>query len=132
MADIDFGTDLDFDGLDISETGGTVSGIELLRQIVVIRLSNGRSQLGAEDDGIDLAAELSRGMTTADVVMLGARIERELLKDERFSVVRANVDSSRLAATGELDITLSIDTEAGPFDLVLTASAAGVAIAGGE
>lgn len=129
---VDYGTDLDMDGLDIAETGGLVSGVELLKQAATIRLSTGRSVLDAPDDGMDVVDELSRGMTLAQAAALSGRIEREMLKDERFSAAHAEVDYSNLFTAGSLEITLDLESDLGPFELVLGASAAGLAIIGGS
>jgi phage baseplate assembly protein W len=128
----DYGTDLNFDGLDLADDGGTVSGVDLLAQAIQIRLSTPRgSVIDAPDDGIDLVDYLSRDMTSGDVANLSGVIESEILKDERFSSAKATVDASKLRSASELSIALAVQSGAGPFQLVLGVSDAGVAILGG-
>jgi len=130
MATVDYGTDLNFADLDISETGDMVSGFDLLAQAVLIRLSTGRTVIDAPEDGIDLTDYLSRGMTAAQLASLKSTIESEILKDERFLAARATVTT--IGATAEeIHVSLELDTDAGPFTLVLGAAEAGVAILGG-
>ncbi len=129
---IDYGTDLDLRELDMAPDGGTVSGVELLRQAALIRLSTPRgSCLECEDDGICLTDYVSRAMGAGEVASLAAVVEAELLKDERFLTARALVDASSLLSAGELRVELELDGGEGPFRLTLGATAAGVAILGG-
>ncbi len=128
----DYGTDLDFDGLDLAEDGGVVSGETLLGQAALIRLSTPRgSVIDAPDDGIDLVDWLSRDMSPDEVARLQGTIEEELLKDERFIAARAVVDVTELLTAGTMRVELELDGGPGPFRLVLGVSAAGVAILGG-
>lgn len=128
----DYGTDLDFDGLDLAADGGMVSGVELLRQVALIRLSTTRgSVIDSPDDGINLVDWLSRPMDPAEVSNLAGTIEVELLKDERFVAARATVDTSALLSAGAMQIGLELDGGEGPFRLTLGVTAAGVAILGG-
>lgn len=128
----DYGTDLNFAGLDLSPTGDMVSGTALLEQAILIRLSTGRSVIDSPDDGIDLTDELSRGMSPPEVATLGGRIEQEIVKDERFRSCKCTVDASRLITETRLTLTLELDAGDGPFDLVLSAGKAGLEILGGS
>jgi len=132
MTIVDYGTDLNFDGLDLAADGGVVSGQALLEQAVVIRLSTPRgSVIDAEDDGLDLVDWLSRAMTPADIASLQGTIEEEILKDERFSAARCVVDASLITTQGVMTVELELTAATGPFRLVLIVSDAGVAILGG-
>lgn len=131
---VDYGVDLNLDGDDFPEDGGTIEGEALLRQVARLRLSTPRgSVIDAPDDGIDLVDWLSRAMDDGAVASLQSIIEQELLKDEdsRFTAAHATVDASTLLTAGSMTVSLDLDAGPGPFRMVLGVTAAGVAILGG-
>jgi hypothetical protein len=128
---VDYGQDLNFLDLDMDETGSMVSGVQMLIQAILIRLSTPRgSVIDAPDDGICLSDYLSRGLTPADVAMLAGTISQEILKDERFTRADAKIDSSNLVSADELSISLDVDSGLGPFQFTLLVNKAGAAVLG--
>lgn len=130
---VDYGTEIDMgDDLDFAADGSVVSGIPLLKQVALIRVSTPRgSVIDAPDDGICLTDWLSKAMTPDVVASLEGTIEAEEMKDERFTAAKATVDTSLLFTEESFSVELELDSGAGPFTLTLGVSDAGVAILGG-
>lgn len=122
----DFGSDLSaVDDIDANLSLAFDSRTTLI-QALLRRMSAPRGALFyAPDYGIDLGAYVN---TAKDPRQLEALIESELVNDERVNDVRATVTYAALTgagSTGGQDVTveLSLETDDGPFDLVLSVSA---------
>lgn len=125
MADVDYGTDLDWQD-DLDPSGRTVSGTKLLGQAAYHRLITPRgSCLDSPNDGLDLHEYLSRAMTPVELATIPGEVRLELLKDERFNgaeiVMTKNADG--------FDLAIQITPSAGPnFELVISVTQAAVVL----
>lgn len=122
---VDYGTDWSW-GEDADPTGALASGYLLLGQAAFHRITTPRgSNLDAPDAGIDIAAFLHQGMTTAERAEVPNLIRQEILDDPRFSGVETTM--TEVWTKDGVEWTLSIrvtPTESGPFDLVCSVAQA--------
>lgn len=123
----DFGTDLDL-LTDLSSTMATVSGRKALGQALARRLQTPRGRLLKHPNyGFDLAGRINDDLTQAEIAAIGSDVEAECLKDER--VLACSVSSVFAAST--LTVVITVTDAAGPFALVLAASAVNVTLVSG-
>lgn len=98
-----------------------VGGFPLLAQDLLNRLSTPRGGLFYDPSyGYDLRALLCRALDERDVPTIAALIEAQCLLDERVASVSVAVTLLRLEH--RLRITLTVETDAGPFAMVLAVS----------
>lgn len=117
-----FGSDLDFVD-DIPLNDAMASGLKNLGNAMARRLITPRGSLTYDlGYGTDVRQYLNEGVTRADVSAIVAAIQQELESDER--VQRANVTNLDLnEAASSITVEIKMDTEAGPFTLVLAIGA---------
>jgi phage baseplate assembly protein W len=124
-APVDFGTDLSCTD-DLDPAMAEVSGITLLAQAIYRRLTTPRGALWEDPDyGFDVRELLSSTMTPAQIASIPGQVRTEVQKDERIQ--SADVRVMRTTAL-ELEIGITCVTELGPFSLVLSVTAAAVAL----
>lgn len=111
---------------DVDELGRTVTGPEGVGQALYRRFKTRRGGLlDDEDYGFDLQELLSKGMTREQLAAIPGQIRAECLKDER---IESATVTTRLLAPETLEVTIRAVTGLGPFSLVLSASAAAIAL----
>lgn len=117
----DFGTDiLALDDLDPSFA--LVSGEAMLARAIARRLTTPRGGLFCDPDyGYDVRALLLDGLTPAKLASAQASIAAEVEKDER--VAGATVTFTQDTTAERLTISIELETDEGPFDLVLSVDA---------
>jgi phage baseplate assembly protein W len=104
-------------GVDIDATGALVSGVLAVAQAVARRLLTPRgSLLGDPNYGLDIRYFLGEGLGQAEVYALERAVAAEAEKDERVLSARA---TASLDAEGTLTIEVDIESDEGPFGLVL-------------
>lgn len=116
MTTVDFGTDFaggtDFDPMAIEREPDDVL---LVAEAAIRRLECPRGGMpGDPDYGYDLAAELRKAMTPAELAAIPNRIRGELLKDDRIERLEASVT---LVGLEQLAVAIKCETAAGPFKL---------------
>lgn len=98
-----------------------VSGATAVAHAVARRfLTPAGSLVWDEDVGLDLRDWLLECLSRAQLPAIASMVRTEALKEERVDSATADVT---LGASGVLTVTLSCTTAAGPFVLVLAASA---------
>ena len=122
----DFGRDVSC-GPNGLRTGRLSTGVVLLVEAAFRRLTTPRGTLrgGAEEEiyGEDITALVGRLEQRGASVALPGIVRAELLKDERFNDVTASlVRTVTPAGAVTYTISVSADTDAGPFTLKLAAS----------
>ena len=106
---------------DIDPSLTLVDGREGLAQSVARSISTPRGGLFYDSNyGSDVRGRINRPV---DDTITGRLVEAEAIKDERVADVAANV--TFVEATGDLTISITLEDEAGPFDLVNTISPTG-------
>ena len=123
LADLpDLGTDGAWFGGDIDARIGLTSGLTLLGQDLVARLSTPRGGLWYDEDyGYDLSGLLNDDTSPARILEIQHNVEEEVRKDERVEDCRARVSFN--AAASALHVSLHVTIAEGAFDFVLAASA---------
>lgn len=115
----DFGTDVSC--TTSLRSGRLVSGLRLVGEAAFRRLTTPAGSLvGGEDEanyGIDLTSFVGQPNPKLLAATLPGRIRAELKKDERINAVKSVVFVNQSGASTELEITISIETDIGPFDL---------------
>lgn len=116
-------------------TGRYVTGARLVAEALYRRLTTPRGTLrGAEEEsnyGLDLAALVGTVRTNSDIASLPGQIEAEIRKDDRVETVTVSVlETSTSAALRTFSISFAVETGAGPFTLVLGASAVTIELLG--
>jgi len=131
-APVNFGTDTSC--TDSLRTGRLVSGPRLVAEACYRRLITPRGSLFGGDDeanyGLDLADLIGSVSTKAQVAALPGQIQTELLKDERITSASATVTASKSGPSVTYQISISAQTDAGPFSLVLSVSDVTVSLLG--
>ena len=125
---VDFGTDWACE-LDLDPYGRTATGLEVVRQSAVRRLTSALgSLLGDPLYGFDVASLLSKsGSQSTMVASAMVPIRNQLLRDERIETVRLD-EGIYSAADKSLRLAMTVTTSLGPFFLIFTLSAAGIEI----
>lgn len=128
MADTDLGIDILAPSGDLDPDLRTITGTAAVAQTVAHRLSTPERALfyDAAYESLDLRSYLSADIDDAAAYRLRARIERVARADERVDDADVDVDFNPAART--LTVTIEGVTGAGPFRLVVAASAASFAI----
>lgn len=126
---IDYGSDLSCVS-DLNPHMGVVSGLRLVAEAIARRLQTPRGALVDDASyGYDLTDQLNSDLSASDLGVIGASVTAECRKDQRIlnasTVVTFSTDPSR---PGELDVTISLTTRAGPFSLQLAVSQVTVSI----
>ncbi|MES2339295.1 MAG: hypothetical protein V4537_14470 [Pseudomonadota bacterium] len=112
---------------DVDPVWGLASGFACLAQDLLHRLTVDRGGLFYDDNyGFNVINLLNGGFTPADLAAAEQSIASECRKDERVRTCRAKVTLNQ--ATSSLRIDISIDTDAGPFTMVMAVSAVTVEI----
>lgn len=115
-------------------TGRLVSGRVLLAEAAFRRLTTPRGSLiGNADEanyGIDLLDLIGQPDTRSLLVALPGQIRTELLKDERFIDVTVTVTRESQGPVVTYNISITIETDDGPFALRLSASEVDVQLLG--
>lgn len=130
VAPFGWGTDISCDR-DLDEAMPEVSGDLALAQALVRRLDCPRGALPDDGDyGIDLRANLNRGLTVTEVRGLAGSIRSELTKDDRVDTVAVTVTPT---PTGEslrvsIQVTPRDPSLGGPFSLTLAVTDGGVLV----
>jgi hypothetical protein len=124
VAQVDFGTCWGTpSGQDLSMPSYMASGFQVVAEAVLRRWSTTRGRLVDDPNyGTNVTDEISDDLSPRDVAYLQQKLAAEAQKDER--VLRAQVLCTLVA--GVLTVVGSLTTAAGPFRLVVVASAAGV------
>lgn len=117
-----FGTDTTC--LTSIQTGRLSSGVQLVAEAAYRRLSTSRGTLFGGDEeanyGFNLEDLIGTLTTPSAAAAVPGQIEAELLKDERINAVQATcVQQTNGPAVAWL-ITVTAQTDAGPFKLVLS------------
>ena len=107
---------------DLDPSFALVSGEPMLARAIARRLTTPRGGLFYDPDyGYDVRALLLDGLTPAKLASARASIAAEVEKDER--VASAAVTFTHDTTAERLTITIEIETDEGPFDLVLSVDA---------
>lgn len=115
----DFGDDVSTFTPGLDPTFTLISGSQVLRENLARRLQTPRGSIPfAEDYGTDVNLWLSEGMLEDDLDELKMAVEQECLKDERVLDAKAAIEFN--AQTQELRLDVAVDTEQGPFRLVVS------------
>ncbi len=121
---------------DSLQTGRFVTGVRLVGQACYRRLTTPRGMLrGGEDEdnyGLDISELIGSGNPKSVAATLPGRISAELSKDERIESVEVEVLVTKDGPETNLSVTVKCQTGAGPFTLVLLASAVTVELLGIE
>lgn len=121
----DFGTTLSC-VFDLDPMGATVSGLRTLSEAIVRRLTTPRGRLLTDPNyGYDLQGELNDDVTPQQAAAIGANVDHEVQKDQR---VATSSTTATLNPDGSLNVSISVQSAAGPFTLVLSVSQVTVAI----
>jgi hypothetical protein len=105
---------------DMSAEGRAVTGFRVVAEAIARRWMTPRGRLiGYPDYGYDLTQFVNADMSQRDIVALQAGAAAEAEKDSR--VVKCDVTAT-LGSDGLLTVTATVDTAAGPFDLVASVS----------
>lgn len=114
---VDFGSDiLVFPGLDVTMTA--VTGTRVVAEAVAKRLITPRGLLWRHPNyGFDLRQFLNDVVDDALLFRIKDGVERQAEEDER--VFSAQADVSFDSGSKKLSVKLSLQTNEGPFDLVL-------------
>lgn len=120
----DFGTDIS--ALDDLDPGfALVSGEAMLARAIARRLTTPRGGLFYDPDyGYDVRGLLLDSLTPAKLASASAAIGSEVEKDPR--VAAASVTFTEDTSAARLTISVEVETDAGPFDLVLSVDALSV------
>lgn len=126
LVDTDLGIDLDCLH-DADELDRYTSGIDLLRQDIIHRITCPRGQLiGEPDYGLDVSALLSKGMLPREKSALPGQLESEIRKDPRIETVEVTLDAVSDGMGGERwTLEVSGTSLYGPFDLIASITEAG-------
>lgn len=113
---------VDFDVLDDMRSSFVLcGGYRNLGNAIARRLSTPSGALAAVGDdpdyGYDLRGLLGEDLTDSEIQALGARIQQEVMKDERVQAAEVNVTYS--LANYSLAVEINLETATGPFRLVL-------------
>lgn len=115
VAQDEFGVDVWCNGSDVRPDFGYVTGVDVLRQRIVRRLSTPRGTLREDPDfGIDLVDYANYGMTVESVLALRGAIIGELSKDETILSVQVDM---QVSDAYDLTILITGSTRQGPFRL---------------
>lgn len=116
----DFGTDVNLVS-DLAGVWGLATSSTNLVNALLRRLTTPRAGLFYDPDyGFDLLSQLNSALTDSDLETMRGGVTDELRKDPR--VLSATVSIRFTVATMTLQVSMSIATAEGPFDLVLAAS----------
>lgn len=111
-------------------TGQYSSGLRLRGEALYRRFRTPRGSLrGGEEEqnyGLDLLELIGSVSTANDIAALQGKIQAEALKDPTIQTVAVSVLSNTDGPSTTYTINISADTDQGPFDLVISASAASV------
>lgn len=122
----DFGTDIALVS-DLAPVWGFATGQTNLLNAILRRLTIPRGGLFYDPDyGFDVPGLLNVALSPIDVARIKGGIAAEVRKDPRVESVA--VDAVFTFATKTLQLTLSITTALGPFDLVLAATSVTVEV----
>jgi hypothetical protein len=128
----DYGRDVSC--IDSLRTGRLVKGARLVAEAAYRRLITPPGSLRGGDDennyGLDLTALVGEQSPANVAASLPARIRAELLKDERISEVEVTATVSTSGPRTSISLKIVGQTNAGPFDLKLSASEMSVELAG--
>lgn len=117
-------------------SGRYSTGARLVAEACFRRLTTPRGMLRGGDDeanyGLDLTELIGSASTKLDAAALGGRIKAEILKDERLLNVTVDVVRTLVGAGTHYDVTISGETDAGPFDLTLAVDEVTVELLGIE
>lgn len=115
-------------------TGRFSTGARLLAEADYRRLTTPRGTLrGGEEEknyGLDLTEKIGSVATKSDAAALGGQIRSELMKDDRHDEVTVTVVRSVSGPAESWEVTIEGKSGAGPFSLVLLASAVTVELLG--
>lgn len=115
VAQDEFGVDVWCNGSDVRPDFGYVTGVDVVRQRIVRRLSTPRGTLREDPDfGIDLVEYANYGSTIESVMALRGAIIGELSKDETVLSLQVDV---QVADNYDLTIVITGTTRPGPFRL---------------
>lgn len=120
-----FGTDTSC--LDSINTGRLSSGVQLVAESLYRRFTTTRGTLFGGDDeanfGLNLQDAIGQITTPSAAASLPGQIEAEALKDERVNACTATVVQVVNGPAVSWTVTVAVQTDAGPFKLVLSVSA---------
>ncbi len=105
-------------------TGRYVSGKRLLGQRLMHRLTMRKGQLrgGVAEQNAGLYLPGLLGATIDDTMLgtIGPRIKNELEKDQQVYTAAATVEQRKVAGRIAWTITIAVESDVGPFSLVLS------------
>lgn len=120
--------------VDSLRSGRTARGVQLVAQRCYHRLITPRGTLRGGDDeanfGLDLAGKCGSTDDALLASMLPVMIQNELLKDPMVDSVSVSATRAKVAGQTTWTITISVQSGAGPFDLIVAASAVSVELLG--
>ena len=127
----DFGTDLGMlfnaDGTtDLDPGFSLVTGIRVVAQALLCRFST-PVLFYAPGDSVDVRQWLGRGLTPADVQRLEIQLAAQAQREEAVQSAVVTI-APKPGVAGTWTITVACVSSAGPFTLVLAASAVAVAL----
>lgn len=122
---VDLATYVTPDGfIDLAPEMTEVTGRDLLIQSLVRRQFTVRGTCrDSPNDGIDLRTMISDGKTPQGIAKIAGTITAELARDQRVRVKTTDIQVAFDYATSKLTIVENIDSELGPFSLVLAVGA---------
>ena len=127
----DYGTDIAMlfnpDGTtDLDPGFGLVTGVRVIAQALICRF-NTPVLFYAPGDSVDVRQWLGRGLTPADIQRIQVQLEAQALQEEAVQRATATVAPTP-GKPGWWTINVACVSSAGPFTLVLAASAAAVVL----
>lgn len=124
MMATDFGTGLSC-VTDLTDTMSVVSGRRLVAEAIARRLQTPRGRLIKHPNyGFDVCGELNGDLSAADIARIQSGVEAECVKDERVLDATAVLTF----AASKLTLVITLEDAAGPFVLVLAATAVSVTL----
>lgn len=132
MSEADFG--LDTSCTTELRTGVLVTGKRLLAEACFRRLITPRGMLvGSEDEenyGLDISQLCGRLQSEADRASIPGQIANELTKDDRVQAVDATVLATKTGPGWTYQITISVTSDVGPFELTVGVDAVSAQLLG--
>jgi len=117
-------------------TGRYATGLQLIAQNVIHRLSTPRGMLrGGEDEanyGVDLPGMIGSIVTPGQAAALPGQIQSELLKDSRIESVESTVTESTTGPATTWTVTVRVTTALGTFALAVDDVTVALVGLGGE
>lgn len=106
---------------DFTNSFGTVSGVQLLSEALVRRISSPSGSLFYDPNyGFDVTQMVQDDLSPADVAAVGQRMDHEFQKDQRVQSSYTTATFLPVDGIPTLTTTTTINRGSGPFTLVLS------------